>query len=289
MANGYWRTAGISSETLATELDALGYVAGYGTSDAEKLAGVPSTLAAGVLAETELSRPLVLPVTPIAQHFVWIIGGGATLACSDNGSGKTRINNAAAHGINAGGSQVGDYVYVASFAGHGTGGFYPLLAYVDANNFDIDYAWNAARTTASVQATGSGDVPILSFTVPGGLMGIWGRVEIKIRLYVAAATSLTRGIYMRTGTTSAGTLVCEGSSAQTKILMYEWGYSNRGATNNQLFENTVGTGMATAAEQTLDTTVDQTFTVWYEQADEPSAARTATVLRSLIRIFPQDA
>ena len=78
MANGYWRQVGISSEALATELDVLGYVAGYGTSDAEKLAGVPSTLAAGVLAETELSRPLVLPVTPIAQRFVWIIGGGAT-------------------------------------------------------------------------------------------------------------------------------------------------------------------------------------------------------------------
>ena len=77
---------------------------------------------AGVLAETELSRPLVLPVTPIAQHFVWISGGGATLACSENGSGEKRLNNAAADGIHAGGAQVGGYGDVASFLGAGASG-----------------------------------------------------------------------------------------------------------------------------------------------------------------------
>lgn len=290
----YRATDAFTLVTLEEEIEALGYVAGYSVADTEKLAGVPSGIAAAVLAEAELSRPLVLPVTPITQNFVWIIGGGAALACSDNGAGKTRIANGAAHGINSGGSQVGDYIYVASFAGHGTGGFYPLLAYVDANNFDIDYAWNASRTTASVQATTSGDVPVLTFTVPGGLMGIWGRVEINLRMYAEGvygdgAATLNRMMYMRTGTTSAGTLLAEGTSAQQRVFMFEWGFSNIGATNSQLFENTVGTGFASAAFQSLDTTADQTFTVWYEQADEASAARTLIVLRSVIRIFPQAA
>lgn len=249
-----------SEETAAMKLAYEAGLATYSASEVQRLSGILNLPGlAALLTQTTYPRPLIIPGTPVCVGPVTQPASSwGSLTCSDNGSGFLRIAGTGAHGLAAG--NVGHQVYINAAAGLVVG-LHKITSVnaVDANTLDFATLWAGAVTTPTYLAPNN-IIPAFSPTIPGGLMGPNGCIDIWAQTEETTGNTNNRAFWTKFGGSNFVSATLSAATGEVTHDLHAC-IQNQGVENSQWARPMRYNIYTAGAALAIDTTVDQTLIV----------------------------
>ena len=200
------------------------------------------------------------PSTLINQATGWIVPSlAASNAATYTQTGTTiSVNNGTAHNIPN--TENGSSIYLVIGSGLATSGWFTNFTYVDANNFTCTSTVSQSTSGTVNSNTAETTITPLSVTVPGGLLGVNGKVLTDF-LSTHSNTAANKNYKIKV---SGNNILSTIASTNTAFRMLNE-FFNRNATNSQISSATMPLNSVTAsnglAYTSIDTTISQLYSI----------------------------